>query len=89
MRARTLRILVGIVLDVAVWVMRFNLLGGRSYHVATDPELYFKASVQPIRTLCVWDGGSGIPGAVALVAWIACRRKGIAHRPLGSLRLDR
>ncbi len=69
------------VLDIAVWAVPFGLLGGRLYHLATDPELYFKAGEQPIRALYIWDGGLGIPGAVALGAvgaWIACRRKGIA-----------
>jgi phosphatidylglycerol---prolipoprotein diacylglyceryl transferase len=69
------------VYDIALWAVPFGLLGGRLYHVATDPELYFKAGEQPIRALYIWDGGLGIPGAVALGAlgaWIACRRKGVA-----------
>jgi prolipoprotein diacylglyceryl transferase len=67
--------------DIAVWAVPFGLLGGRLYHVVTDPELYFAAGRQPIRALYVWDGGLGIPGAVALGAfgaWLACRRRGIA-----------
>jgi prolipoprotein diacylglyceryl transferase len=69
------------VMDIAIWAVPFGLLGGRLYHVVTDPELYFKAGEQPIRALYIWDGGLGIPGAVALGAlgaWIACRRKRIA-----------
>ncbi|MCX5386399.1 prolipoprotein diacylglyceryl transferase [Streptomyces sp. NBC_00083] len=66
--------------DIAVWAVPFGLLGGRLYHVITDPELYFTAGHQPIRALYIWDGGLGIPGAVALGAvgaWLGCRRRGI------------
>ena len=66
--------------DIAIWAVPFGIVGGRLYHVITDPELYFKAGEQPIRALYIWDGGLGIWGAVALGgvgAWIGCRRKGI------------
>ena len=66
--------------DVAVWAVPFGLLGGRLYHVITDPELYFAAGKQPIRALYIWEGGLGIPGAVmlgAVGAWLGCRRRGI------------
>ena len=36
------------VLDVAVWVVPFGLVGGRLYHVITDPEFYFTPGHQPI-----------------------------------------
>jgi prolipoprotein diacylglyceryl transferase len=68
------------VFDVALWAVPFGIVGGRLYHLITDPELYFKAGEQPIRALYIWDGGLGIWGAVALGAvgaWIGCRRKGI------------
>ncbi len=68
------------VLDVAVWAVPFGVVGGRLYHVITDPELYFTPGQQPIRALYIWDGGLGIWGAVALGAvgaWIGCRKKGI------------
>ena len=29
------------VVDVAIWAVPFGLVGGRLYHVITDPELYF------------------------------------------------
>ncbi|WP_405780702.1 prolipoprotein diacylglyceryl transferase [Streptomyces sp. NBC_00859] len=67
--------------DIALWAVPFGVLGGRLYHVITDPELYFTAGKQPIRALYIWDGGLGIPGAVALGAvgaWLGCRRRGIA-----------
>ncbi|MFJ3692684.1 prolipoprotein diacylglyceryl transferase [Streptomyces sp. NPDC090052] len=66
--------------DIALWAVPFGVLGGRLYHVITDPELYFAAGKQPIRALYIWDGGLGIPGAVALGAvgaWLGCRRRGI------------
>ncbi|WP_236573065.1 prolipoprotein diacylglyceryl transferase [Streptomyces sp. GS7] len=66
--------------DIAVWAVPFGVLGGRLYHVVTDPELYFAAGRQPIHALYIWDGGLGIPGAVALGAvgaWLGCRRRGI------------
>jgi prolipoprotein diacylglyceryl transferase len=72
------------IIDVCLWAVPFGIVGGRLYHVITDPELYFKAGEQPIRALYIWDGGLGIWGAVALGAvgaWIGCRRKGI---PLAS-----
>jgi prolipoprotein diacylglyceryltransferase len=56
------------VLDVVMWAVPFGIVGGRLYHVITDPELYFTAGKQPIRALYIWDGGLGIWGAVALGA---------------------
>jgi prolipoprotein diacylglyceryl transferase len=66
--------------DVSGWAILFGIIGGRVYHVVTDPELYFAAGKHPIDALKIWDGGLGIWGAVALGgvgAWIGCRRKGI------------
>ena len=68
------------IVDVALWAVPFGIVGGRLYHVITDPELYFAPGEQPIRALYIWDGGLGIWGAVALGAvgaWIGCRRRGI------------
>ena len=69
-----------VVIDIAIWAVPFGLLGGRLYHLAPDPELYFKAGEDPWKAFAVWDGGLGIPGAVllgALGAWIGCRRHGV------------
>jgi prolipoprotein diacylglyceryl transferase len=66
--------------DVAKWAVPFGILGGRIYHVITDPELYFTHGQDPVNALRIWDGGLGIPGAIALGtlgAWIGCRRRGI------------
>jgi prolipoprotein diacylglyceryl transferase len=69
------------VVDIAIWAVPFGLVGGRLYHVITDPELYFKSGEDPVKAFYIWDGGLGIWGAVALGAvgaWIGCRRKGIS-----------
>ncbi|MFC4948458.1 prolipoprotein diacylglyceryl transferase [Pseudonocardia sp. GCM10023141] len=69
------------IIDIAMWAVPFGIVGGRLYHVITDPEFYFAPGQQPIRALYIWDGGLGIWGAVALGAvgaWIGCRRRGIA-----------
>lgn len=63
--------------DVAGWAVLFGILGGRLYHVITDPELYFTSGRHPIDAFKIWDGGLGIWGAVALGAlgaYIGCRR---------------
>ena len=70
----------GQALDVAVWAVPFGIVGGRIYHVMTDPELYFVAGKNPWNALKIWEGGLGIWGAVALGivgAWIGCRRHGV------------
>lgn len=68
--------------DVATWAIILGIIGGRLYHVITDPELYFegKPGTHPIDAFKIWDGGLGIWGAIALGtlgAWIGCRRRGI------------
>ncbi|MGI8667413.1 MAG: prolipoprotein diacylglyceryl transferase [Jatrophihabitans sp.] len=63
--------------DVAGWAVIFGIVGGRLYHVVTDPELYFTHGRHPLDALKIWDGGLGIWGAVALGglgAYIGCRR---------------
>jgi prolipoprotein diacylglyceryl transferase len=68
------------ILDIVFWAVPFGIVGGRLYHVISDPELYFTAGRQPIRALYIWDGGLGIWGAVALGAvgaWIGCRKRGV------------
>ncbi|MGW5746929.1 prolipoprotein diacylglyceryl transferase [Amycolatopsis sp. NPDC003861] len=70
----------GTVIDIAVFAVPFGLVGGRLYHVITDPELYFTEGRNPWNAFAIWDGGLGIWGAIALGAvgaLIACRRKGI------------
>jgi prolipoprotein diacylglyceryl transferase len=66
--------------DIAGWAIVLGILGGRIYHVATDPELYFGEDRHPIDAVKIWDGGLGIWGAIALGAvgaWIGCRRRNV------------
>ena len=65
---------------MAVWAVPFGIIGGRLYHVISDPELYFVAGKNPWNAFKIWEGGLGIWGAVALGivgAWIGCRRHGV------------
>lgn len=67
--------------DIGGWAILFGIIGGRLYHLATDPELYFlgRPGTSPWNAFKIWDGGLGIWGAIALGAvgaWIGCRRKG-------------
>jgi prolipoprotein diacylglyceryl transferase len=66
--------------DVAAWAIVLGIIGGRLYHVITDPELYFGSGRHPLNAFKIWDGGLGIWGAIALGAagaWIGCRRRRI------------
>ena len=61
--------------DICGWAVVFGIIGGRLYHVVSDPELYFKRGGHPLNAFKIWDGGLGIWGAVALGgvgAWIGC-----------------
>jgi prolipoprotein diacylglyceryl transferase len=75
----------GQVSDIAIWMVPFGLVGGRLYHVLTDPARYFGRDGDPVAVLYVWQGGLGIWGAIALGgvgAWIGCRRYGLKLPPL-------
>ena len=75
----------GQVSDISVWAVPFGLVGGRLYHVVTDPARYFGAGGDPVAALYVWQGGLGIWGAIALGgvgAWIGARRNGMRVPPL-------
>ncbi len=70
----------GVIQDIALWAVPFGIVGGRLYHVVTDPELYFGSGRDPINALYIWHGGLGIWGAIALGAvgaWIGARRGGV------------
>lgn len=70
----------GVITDIALWAVPFGIVGGRLYHVLTDPELYFTAGQDPWAAFYVWQGGLGIWGAIALGAvgaWIGARRNGV------------
>lgn len=71
----------GEVLDICLWAVPAGIIGGRIYHVITDPELYFQPGRNPWNAFAIWDGGLGIWGAVALGivgAWVGCRRKHVS-----------
>jgi prolipoprotein diacylglyceryl transferase len=75
----------GQVSDIAIWAVPFGLVGGRLYHVITDPASYFGADGEPVKALYVWQGGLGIWGAIALGgvgAYIGVRRMGVRFPPL-------
>jgi len=75
----------GVINEISTWAVPFGLVGGRIYHVATDWSTYFGKGGSPIRSLEVWKGGLGIPGAVAfggLGVLIACRRRGVLMPPI-------
>jgi prolipoprotein diacylglyceryl transferase len=75
----------GQVSDIAIWAVPFGLVGGRLYHVITDPARYFGTDGDPAAALYVWQGGLGIWGAIALGgvgAYIGARRYGLRFPPL-------
>ena len=76
---------IGVMNEISTWAVPFGLVGGRLYHVITDWSTYFGKGGSPIRSLEVWKGGLGIPGAVALGGlgvFIACRRRGVLMPPI-------
>jgi len=54
------------IIDIAIFAIPAGIVGGRLYHVATSPELYFGSYGHPFDAIKIWDGGMGIWGAVAL-----------------------
>ena len=78
----------GTISDIAVWAVPFGVVGGRLYHVLTDPELYFSDGRNPWAALYVWNGGLGIWGAIsagALGAWLGARRHGLAFEDVAGV----
>ena len=68
----------GMILDIATVAIPVGLIGARLYSVLTDYGLYFAHGRDWTNIFRIWDGGLGIPGAVAggaLGAWVACRRE--------------
>ena len=81
----------GRITDLAVWMVPFGLVGGRLYHVITDPELYFGnpntpgENWDPWGVFAIWNGGLGIWGAIALGglgAYLGCRYYKIPFGPV-------
>ncbi len=75
----------GLILDVATWTVPCGLVGARLYSVITDYELYFGRGHDWFQIFQIWNGGLGIPGAIAggmLGAWAVCRRSMISLGPV-------
>lgn len=75
----------GLILDIATLAVPAGLIGARAYSVITDFSLYFGHGRDWADILRIWDGGLGLPGAIAagaLGAWISCRRAGVDFRPV-------
>ena len=75
----------GVIIDVAAWAVPLGLVGARAYSVLTDYQLYFGTGRDWVSVFKVWDGGLGIPGAIAAGlagAWIGCRRAGVPLAPV-------
>ena len=64
-------------LDIAAYSVPFGIVGGRLWHLITNPQPYFGSGGHPLDALKIWQGGLGIWGAVAFGAvggWLGCRR---------------
>jgi len=75
----------GLILDVATLAVPAGLAGARLYSIATDWSQYFGHGQDWTGIFRLWDGGLGIPGAIAggaAGAWLACRRTGVALAPV-------
>ena len=75
----------GMVLDIATVAVPAGLVGARLYSALTDYPLYLGHGRDWVTIVRIWDGGLGVPGAVAggaLAAWLYCRRTGVAPGPL-------
>jgi phosphatidylglycerol---prolipoprotein diacylglyceryl transferase len=65
-----------LILDAATWAVPFGLAGARLYSVLTQYGPAGGAGQDWLRALRIWDGGLGMPGAIAAGAagvWLACR----------------
>lgn len=63
--------------STTVWAVIAGLIGSRIYHVVTDWKTYQGNWGESWQ---IWEGGLGIPGAVAAAAavmWVYARQKGI------------
>ena len=77
----------GLILDIATIAVPAGLVGARAYSVITDYSRYLGHGRDWTGVLRIWDGGLGVPGAVAggaLGAWICCRRAGVGLRPVAA-----
>ena len=73
--------------DIARLAIPFGIVGGRLYHVVTDPELYLTAGRDPWAALYIWRGGPrpshrpmGATGSTRSCSAGQPRLHGAAHR---------
>ncbi len=78
--------------DALIWLLIFGVIGARLYHVLTPSKYsgitlaYYLAN--PIKILSTWEGGLGIPGAVAgggLGLYIFARRRNVSFGMLADV----
>jgi prolipoprotein diacylglyceryl transferase len=77
----------GLVLDIATVAVPAALVGARAYSVITDLTMYFGHGKDWVAILRIWDGGLGLPGAIAagaLGAAFSARRAGADFRPVAA-----
>jgi prolipoprotein diacylglyceryl transferase len=75
----------GVILAVATAAVPAGLVGARGYGLLTGLALYLGHGRGWGAVLQIWDGGLGIPGALAggaLGGWLACRREGATFGPV-------
>ncbi|MGH2606747.1 MAG: prolipoprotein diacylglyceryl transferase [Anaerolineales bacterium] len=73
-----------VIWDALLWVLVFGIIGARLYHVLTPSRSLLEKGIDtayylthPLDILMIWQGGLGMPGAIAggLVGlWIFARR---------------
>ena len=82
----------GQVTDIAIWAVPFGIVGGRLYHVITDPARYFGARRRPGRRRSTSGraasasgarspSAASAPGSAAAAAASRCRRSPTRSRP--------
>jgi prolipoprotein diacylglyceryl transferase len=74
-----------LILDLATIAVPAGLVGARLYRIVTDYQRYFGHNRDWVNVLRIWDGGIGLPGAVAAglaVTLIWCRRSGTGIGPV-------
>ena len=60
--------LTSVVADVAFFAVPSGIIGGRIYHVISDPSDYFGRGGNFLDAFAIWKGGLGIWGAISLGA---------------------
>lgn len=74
--------------DALIWMLIFGVVGARLYHVFTPSKSLLELGIDtryylthPLDLIAAWNGGLGMPGAIAggvLGAWLFVRRRKIS-----------